>query len=43
MKYELMCVDIKLYSFYRSPTGRIVNTIFERPHEADTFAYSGDY
>ena len=43
MKYELMSVDIKLYSFYRSPTGRIVNIIFERPHEEDTFAYSEDH
>ena len=43
MKYELMGVYIKLYSFNRSSTGRIVNTIFERSHEADTFAYSDNY
>ena len=28
MKYELMGVEIKLKSFNRSPTGRIVDTIF---------------
>ena len=30
MKYESMGVDIKLNSFNRLPTGRIVDTIFER-------------
>ena len=30
MKYELMDVEIKLYSFNRSPTGRIVDALFER-------------
>ena len=35
---------LKLNLFNRLPTGRIVDTIFERSsHELGTFAYSGDY
>ena len=34
MKYELMVLDIKLNSSNRLPTGRIVDTVFERSHRA---------
>ena len=34
MKYELMFLGIKLNSFNRLPTGRIVDSIFKRSHRA---------
>ena len=34
LKYELMFLEIKLISFNRLPTGRIVDTLFERSHRA---------
>ena len=44
MKYELMGEDVKLKSFNRFSTGRIVDTIFERSlYVIATITYAGVY